>query len=70
MATALARQGDTIDAMCWRELGATRGVVEVVFELNPGLAELGPILPAGTSVTLPEPSSLQIPERQTIQLWD
>jgi phage tail protein X len=65
-----ALQGDTVDAICWRELGATRGVVEQVFELNRGLAAYGPILPTGTLVVLPERSAVTTPILQTIQLWD
>ncbi len=73
MATAdqvRARQGDTVDAICWRELGATRGVVEVVLELNRGLANLGPILPEGTPVTLPPRQSVAPAVVPLINLWD
>ena len=70
MPTVRSIQGDTLDGLCWRELGATRGVLEDVFELNRGLAELGPVLPPGTAVTLPDPASVQTPQTQTVQLWD
>lgn len=70
MATVLARQGDTVDGLCWRELGATRGVVEQVLELNRGLASVGPILPEGTPVILPERSTVTAPVLPTLQLWD
>ncbi|WP_034176293.1 tail protein X, partial [Burkholderia ambifaria] len=42
-----ALQGETIDALCWRVLGRTRGVVEAVLDLNRDLAQYGPILPHG-----------------------
>jgi phage tail protein X len=70
MATIRARQGDTVDAICWRELGTTADVVAQVFELNRGLASLGPILPEGTLVTLPERSAATAPILPTLQLWD
>lgn len=64
-----AEQGDTVDALCWRHYGRTRGLVEVVMEMNPGLAELGPVLPHGYAVDLPEAPNDQ-PTTQTIHLWD
>lgn len=73
MATAdlvRARQGDTVDAICWRELGATRGVVEIVLELNRGLANLGPVLPEGTPVTLPPRQTVAPAVVPLINLWD
>jgi phage tail protein X len=65
-----ARQGDTVDAICWRELGATRGVTEKVLELNRGLAQLGPILPEGTLVILPPRSTVAPAELPLFNLWD
>jgi phage tail protein X len=65
-----ARQGDTVDAICWRELGATRGVTEAVLELNRGLADLGPILPEGTPVILPPRQSVAPAVVPLTQLWD
>lgn len=64
-----ARQGDTLDALCWRHLGATRDMVEMTLELNPGIADLGPVLPHGTAVELPDPParSAVVP---TVRLWD
>lgn len=65
-----ARAGETVDQICWRALGRTRDVTEQVLELNPGLAALGPLLPAGTEVELPEPSRAVAPRRETVKLWD
>jgi len=63
-----AHQHDTVDALCWRRLGQTRGVVERVLELNPGLAALGPILPHGTPVNLPL-TAPAAPPAPLIHLW-
>lgn len=43
----LAQQYDTLDAMCWRYYGRTEGVTEKVLAANPGLADIGPVLPHG-----------------------
>ncbi len=65
-----ANQGDTLDALCHRHLGTTAGVVEQALQLNPGLADHGPILPHGTLVTLPDLQSDVIKTVETINLWD
>ena len=59
-------QHDTIDMVCWRHLGQTQGVVEATLQLNPGLAQRGPFLPAGLQVTLAPP---QPAVKQMVQLW-
>lgn len=64
----IAQQGDTVDALCWRHLGSS-ATVEAVLEANPGLAALGPVLPMGTPVTLPEQTAESAPSN-LIQLWD
>jgi phage tail protein X len=67
--TVHARQYDTLDAICYRIYGTTAGVTERVLRANPGLADLGPVLPHGTPVMLPEIT--QAPSRApTVQLWD
>lgn len=67
---ATARDGETVDEVCWRVLGRTAAVTEQALELNPGLADLGPQLPGGTSVRLPDPPAAQLPMRETVKLWD
>ncbi|MCP2016834.1 tail protein X [Qipengyuania citrea] len=67
---ATAQAGETVDAICWRVLGRTAGVTEQVFELNPGLADLGAQLPGGTNVTLPDLAATALPARQIVKLWD
>ncbi len=53
MATYRSIDGDMIDAVCRRFYGREAGAVEAVLEANPGLADFGPVLPAGTVVQLP-----------------
>lgn len=69
--TVTAQQGDTIDAMCWRELGTTSGgVVEAALELNPLLAALGPVIAEDTAVTLPDLPPAASQTLETVNLWD
>ena len=68
MATVTSLQGDTVDLICQRVYGDESGFVEKVLTANPGLADLGPVLPIGTVVFTPElakPADLP-----TISLWD
>lgn len=64
-----ALQGETVDQLCNRHYGKTRGFTEAVLEANPGLARLGVALPMGTRVRAPvqdsEPAELEL-----VQLWD
>lgn len=64
---ARAMQGDTLDLLCWRVMGRT-DIVEATLELNPGLANHGPVLPTGLLVDLAEPSTTT--NRPTVSLWD
>lgn len=67
--TVQAQQGDTVDMLCLRHLGTTAGVTEATYALNPGLATLGPVLPLGRRVILPDlPTAPTAPK--TISLWD
>ena len=70
MSIATALDGETVDAICWRELGRTRAVTEQVLALNPGLAALGPRLPAGTVVILPDLTAAAPAVLETVKLWD
>lgn len=63
------RQGEMVDMICRRAYGDESGFVEKVLDVNPGLAALGPVLPLGTKVLLPDlPKSA--PERKIVSLWD
>jgi phage tail protein X len=61
-------QGDTLDYICWKFYGQQSGAIEAVLTANPGLADLGPVLPVNTVMVLPE---LQAPaaEVQPLRLW-
>jgi len=49
----LTKQDDMIDAICYRQYGATAAYTEAVLAVNPGLAEQCPFLPVGVTVALP-----------------
>ena len=67
-ATYKTAQDETLDYVCWKFYGQQSGAVEAVLLENPGLADMGPVLPANTVIALPE---LQKPasEVQPIRLW-
>lgn len=63
------RQGETVDLACLAHYGRTAQVVEVVIDANPGLAALGPVLPLGTKITMPD-ISLGKDQPRLVKLWD
>lgn len=65
-----AREGETVDEICWRSLGRTQGVTEQTLEFNRDMADLGPRLPAGTEVVMPELATLAPATREVVKLWD
>lgn len=67
---ARANQGETLDALCQRVLGRTAGVTETALAANPGLADLGPVLPLGTTVNLPDVVQDAQIQTDTVQLWN
>ena len=67
---AIAQDGETLDALCWRVLGRTADVTEQALDLNRGLADLGAQLPGGTEVILPEMREAARVTRETVKLWD
>jgi len=62
------RDGDTADYIAWKYYGTTeRRVVEQLLDANKGLADYGPVLPAGILVTLPD---IKIAEdKRGLRLW-
>ena len=69
MATYLTSDDDILDAVCQAHYGRQAGAVEAVLEANPGLAERGPLLPAGLRIELPDlPGEAR--ESRAVRLWD
>ena len=69
MKSIRATQGQLLDDVCRAHYGEESRYVEAVLEANPGLAALGPRMPAGTVVQLPDVNPVQ-DVRQTVTLWD
>lgn len=68
--TYSSRDGDVVDQIAWRQYGAVDAdILRLVLAANPGIADYGPMLPAGVAVVLPD-----IPEpatvREGVALWD
>lgn len=63
-----SENGDTVDRIVWAHYGRTSPrIVERVLEANPGLAELGPVLPVGVRIRLPvfeDPAAVE-----AVRLW-
>lgn len=69
--TVKAQQGDTLDLVCWRELGTTAGgTVENALTLNPNLNSLSELLPEGIEILLPDPPAAAVADLATVNLWD
>lgn len=65
----ITSEGDTADYIAWKYYGTQDGdVVERLLEANPGLADRGPVLAAGVTVSLPEIEAATV--TQGVKLWD
>jgi phage tail protein X len=66
MRKIISKDGDMLDALCWRHYGR-QDLVPAVLEANPHLAGLSPVLTAGVVIVLPdlsEPSTTP-----SIRIW-
>lgn len=63
------RQGETVDLVCFFHYGRTTKTVEAVLEANRDLSAIGPILPIGTKIMLPDLPSNSTAKPLT-SLWD
>ncbi|WLG85991.1 tail protein X [Pseudomonas cucumis] len=62
--------GDSVNLLLYRELERCDDASEeALWRLNPGLAEWGPILPAGVWVVLPEVDSKPVAPTP-VSAWD
>lgn len=69
MTQYLTKDGDTADYIAWKHYGTQAGqVVEQLVDANPGLADRGPVLPAGILLTLPDVQPAT--SAQVVRLWD
>ncbi|HEH9651962.1 tail protein X [Pasteurella multocida] len=63
-----AKQNDTLDAVIFRHMGTSNGLLEETLLLNPHLANQA-VLDIGTVVILPSKQQ-QIIKKDSLKLWD
>lgn len=61
--------GDVLDDICLKYYGQTSDVVERVLDVNPLLADLGPIYSVGVIIELPDLPRFKI-KKENVRLWD
>lgn len=62
-------QGDMLDELLWRARGLGPDALDTVLTANPGLADVGPVLPLGTTIVIPAIAKPTVPVRELVQLW-
>ena len=68
MQTYRTSDGDTMDYIAWKFYETLEGrVVEQLLDANQGIADLGPVLPAGVLVKMPDIAPQQ--QEQGVRLW-
>lgn len=69
MKSVKTRAGDTVGLLLFKHLGRDDDEAEqVLFDINPGLAKHGPVLPAGIDVIIPDLAPP--PVRKVVRAWD
>ena len=61
--------GDMLDVICLSHYGHANRYVEAVLAANSGLADQGPVLPAGIIIALPDLIELNH-QKAAVRLWD
>lgn len=60
----------TVSLLIWRRFKRPMpGLAEQVYDINPGLADLGEYLPVGTTLNLPVPTPRSQAVLEPIKLW-
>ncbi len=67
--TYITKSGQTVDLVCQDFYGRTRDVTEAVLDANPGIAALGPVLPIGTVLVMPDIDTRPA-SRELVKLWE
>lgn len=63
------KDGEVVDEICYRYYGHS-DVATQVYELNPGLAGYGPVLPSGVLIELPDINEPETAVLTKISLFD
>lgn len=60
-----------LDQILWQRFRRkTPGLIERVLDMNPGLAGLGPVIPNGTSISIPIDTPSSPTAVPVVKLWD
>ncbi|BEV44672.1 tail protein X [Afipia carboxidovorans] len=60
-----------LDQILWQRFRRkTPGLLERVLDMNPGLAGLGPVIPNGTSISIPIDTPSSPAAVPVVKLWD
>lgn len=68
--TYVTGQGEMLDAICAGFYGPEVEAAEKVLAANPGLADLGPVLPQETRIILPYIPPPPAKKLATLSLWN
>lgn len=69
VSTIRSRDGDSVALILWQQLQRDDDEAEeALYQLNPGLEQYGPILPAGIELKLPELAA-KTPDK-VVNVWD
>lgn len=69
MSTVRTQAGDSVAMILWFRLGRDDDdAEEALYQLNPGLEDHGPTLPAGLTLALPE--LVDSSPKRVVNVWD
>ena len=68
----ITADGESVDYIAWKYYGESSNAnVSAILSANAGLADYGPILPSGLSVTLPSAAAVTAQTASSgVKLWD
>lgn len=69
--TYTCRDGDTLDRVMWLAYETqSDDLLNGLLEANPGIADDGPVLSAGTVVIIPDADTTETATTSEVRLWD
>jgi len=69
--TYRSNAGDVVDGVAFNQYGAcTADTLNAVYAANPGLADLGCVLPDGVLIMLPDAPPVTLAPSVGVSLWD
>lgn len=69
MQSIQSKAGDTVGLLLYQHLKRDDDIAEqALFDINPGLARYGAVLPAGLTIYIPELAAA--PVQKVVRVWD